>query len=51
MVSVIKNLQQQCDVHATKILNLFSQDTGMLKIVRHPLGWKYAHDITLEFVD
>jgi hypothetical protein len=33
MVSVIKNLQQQCDVHATKILNLFSQDTGMLKII------------------
>lgn len=34
MVVVIKNLQQQCDVHATKILSLFSQDTGMLKIVK-----------------
>jgi hypothetical protein len=33
MVVVIKNLQQQCDVHSTKILSLFSQDTNMLKMV------------------
>ncbi|ELR19326.1 COG4 transport protein [Acanthamoeba castellanii str. Neff] len=33
MVVVIKNLQQQCDVHSTKILSLFSQDTNMLKMI------------------
>ncbi len=36
MLVVIKNLQQQCDVHGTKILNLFTQDTRLLKTVFVP---------------